>query len=87
MSFRSLQLPTGGPMGRHQTGYIFESKSGTFHVRYYATEIVNGQLPLLKQFLQVISTLSVRPAQSPTTTRREEVKVESSWPSTWMQPA
>jgi integrase len=30
-------------MGRHQTGYIFESKSGAFHVRYYTTEIVDGQ--------------------------------------------
>jgi len=30
-------------MGRHQTGYIFESKSGAFHVRYYITEIVDGQ--------------------------------------------
>jgi len=29
-------------MGRHQTGHIFESKSGAFHVRYYATEIVDG---------------------------------------------
>ena len=30
-------------MGRHQTGYIFESASGAFHVRYYTTEIVDGQ--------------------------------------------
>jgi integrase len=30
-------------MGRHQTGYIFESKSDAFHVRYYTTEIVDGQ--------------------------------------------
>jgi integrase len=30
-------------MGRHQTGYIFESVSGAFHVRYYVTEIANGQ--------------------------------------------
>jgi integrase len=30
-------------MGRHQTGYIFESASGAFHVRYYVTEIVDGQ--------------------------------------------
>jgi hypothetical protein len=30
-------------MGRHQQGYIFESKSGAFHVRYYTTEIVDGQ--------------------------------------------
>jgi len=30
-------------MGRHQTGHIFESASGAFHVRYYATEIVDGQ--------------------------------------------
>lgn len=30
-------------MGRHQTGYIFESSSGAFHVRYYTTEIVDGQ--------------------------------------------
>jgi hypothetical protein len=30
-------------MGRHQTGYIFESKSGAFHVRYYTTEIIDGQ--------------------------------------------
>jgi integrase len=29
-------------MGRHQTGYIFESASGAFHVRYYTTEIVDG---------------------------------------------
>jgi len=29
-------------MGRHQTGHIFESASGAFHVRYYATEIVDG---------------------------------------------
>jgi integrase len=33
----------GGAMGRHQTGYIFESASGAFHVRYYTTEIVEGQ--------------------------------------------
>src|ERR1039458_8668563 len=33
----------GDRMGRHQTGYIFESKSGAFHVRYYTTEIVDGQ--------------------------------------------
>src|SRR5438045_3272626 len=31
-------------MGRHQTGHIFESKSGAFHVRYYTSQIVNGQL-------------------------------------------
>lgn len=30
-------------MGRHQTGHIFESASGAFHVRYYATEIVDGK--------------------------------------------
>jgi integrase len=30
-------------MGRHQTGYIFESASGAFHIRYYTTEIVDGQ--------------------------------------------
>lgn len=30
-------------MGRHQTGYIFESKSAAFHVRYYTTGIVDGQ--------------------------------------------
>jgi integrase len=30
-------------VGRHQTGYIFESASGAFHVRYYAVEIVAGQ--------------------------------------------
>ena len=30
-------------MGRHQTGYIFGSKSGAFHVRYNTTEIVGGQ--------------------------------------------
>jgi integrase len=30
-------------MGRHQTGYIFESASGAFHVRFYTTEIVEGQ--------------------------------------------
>lgn len=30
-------------MGRHQTGYIFESASGAFHVRYYVSEIVDGQ--------------------------------------------
>jgi integrase len=30
-------------MGRHQTGHIFESASGAFHVRYYTTEIVDGQ--------------------------------------------
>jgi hypothetical protein len=35
--------PTGKAMGGHQTGYIFESKSGAFHVRYCATEIVDGQ--------------------------------------------
>src|SRR5437879_13911173 len=29
-------------MGRHQTGHIFESASGAFHVRCYATEIVDG---------------------------------------------
>jgi integrase len=29
-------------MGRHQTGYIFESASGAFHVRYYVTEIIDG---------------------------------------------
>ncbi len=29
-------------MGRHQTGHIFESASGAFHVRYYTTEIVDG---------------------------------------------
>jgi hypothetical protein len=43
--FRSgaCKSPTGETMGRHQTGYIFESKSGAFHVRYYTTEIVDGQ--------------------------------------------
>ena len=30
-------------MGRHQTGYIFESASGSFHVRYYVTDIIDGQ--------------------------------------------
>ena len=30
-------------MGRHQSGHIFESASGAFHVRYYTTEIVDGQ--------------------------------------------
>jgi integrase len=30
-------------MSRHQTGHIFESASGAFHVRYYTTEIVDGQ--------------------------------------------
>ena len=30
-------------MGRHQTGYIFESKSAAFQVRYYVSEIVDGQ--------------------------------------------
>jgi hypothetical protein len=30
-------------MGRHQTGCIFESAPGAFHVRYYTTEIVDGQ--------------------------------------------
>lgn len=30
-------------MGRHQTGYIFESASGAFHVRFYQKEIVGGQ--------------------------------------------
>ncbi len=30
-------------MGRHQTGYIFESASGAFHLRYYVTEIIDGQ--------------------------------------------
>jgi hypothetical protein len=35
--------PLEKTMGRHQTGYIFESKSGAFHVRYYATEIVDAQ--------------------------------------------
>jgi hypothetical protein len=30
-------------MGRHQTGYIFESASGAFHVRYYTMQIVDGQ--------------------------------------------
>jgi hypothetical protein len=30
-------------MGRHRMGYVFESKSGAFHVRYYVTKIVNGQ--------------------------------------------
>src|ERR1039458_1304823 len=33
----------GDRMGRHQTGYIFESKSGAFHLRYYTTEIADGQ--------------------------------------------
>src|SRR5207244_2726979 len=33
----------GGNMGRHQAGHIFESASGAFHVRYYATEILDGQ--------------------------------------------
>src|ERR1019366_4933104 len=32
----------GNRMTRHQTGYIFESKSEAFHVRYYTTEIVDG---------------------------------------------
>ena len=30
-------------MGRHQTGYSFESASSAFHLRYYITEIVDGQ--------------------------------------------
>ncbi len=30
-------------MRRHQTGYIFESAPGAFHVRYYTTEIIEGQ--------------------------------------------
>jgi len=30
-------------MGRHQTGYIFESQSGSFHVRYRTVEIVDGK--------------------------------------------
>jgi integrase len=30
-------------VGRHQAGYIFQSASGAFHVRYYVTEIVDGQ--------------------------------------------
>jgi hypothetical protein len=30
-------------MGRHQTGYIFQSASEAFHVRYYTTEIGDGQ--------------------------------------------
>jgi integrase len=30
-------------MGRHQTGHIFESASGAFHVRFYQNEIVDGQ--------------------------------------------
>jgi len=30
-------------MRRHQAGHIFESASGAFHVRYYATEILDGQ--------------------------------------------
>jgi integrase len=29
-------------MGRHQIGHIFESASGSFHVRFYTTEIVDG---------------------------------------------
>src|SRR5438034_3940707 len=29
-------------MGRHQSGHIIESASGAFHVRFYATEIVDG---------------------------------------------
>src|SRR5438445_13881212 len=29
-------------MGRHQRGYIYEA-FGAFHVRYYTTEIVEGQ--------------------------------------------
>jgi integrase len=28
---------------RHQTGYIFQSASGAFHVRYYTTEIQDGE--------------------------------------------
>lgn len=35
-------------MGRHQQGYIFESASGAFHVRYYVSEIIDGQ-PKRKQ--------------------------------------
>jgi integrase len=34
---------TGRHQQRHQTGYIFQSASGSFHIRYYSTEIVNGQ--------------------------------------------
>jgi hypothetical protein len=30
-------------MSRHQAGYIFESASGAFHVRFYTTEIIDGQ--------------------------------------------
>src|SRR3989442_13537565 len=30
-------------MGRHQSGHIFESASSAFYVRYYTTEIVDGQ--------------------------------------------
>jgi hypothetical protein len=29
-------------MGRYQTGYVYEA-FGAFHVRYYATEIVDGK--------------------------------------------
>lgn len=35
--------PVGEAIGRHQAGYVSESKSGAFHVRYYTTEIVDGQ--------------------------------------------
>src|SRR5207244_6375960 len=31
-----------GCMARHQRGYIYEA-SGSFHVRYYVTEIVEGK--------------------------------------------
>src|SRR5437667_9937852 len=33
----------GEQMGRHQSGHIFESAAGAFHVRDYTTEIVDGQ--------------------------------------------
>jgi integrase len=29
-------------MARHQIGYIFESASGAFHIRFYQTELVDG---------------------------------------------
>lgn len=31
-------------MTRHQSGYIFESASGTFHVRFYQDEIIDGEV-------------------------------------------
>jgi integrase len=39
---------TGRHQQRHQTGHIFQSASGAFHIRYYGTEIVDGQ-PVRRQ--------------------------------------